>query len=61
MMDSWKLSLEGTSSSLVGSLIISRKAVVDRTERTLNFRKSDRECLAMGRNGKYGRQSHMSF
>lgn len=61
MMDSWKLSLEGTSSSLVGSLIISRKAVVDRTERTLNFRKSDRECLATGRNGKHGRQSHMSF
>lgn len=40
MMESWKLSMEGMSSSLVGSLIISRKAVVDGIERILNFRES---------------------
>lgn len=39
-MESWKLSMGGMSSSLVGSLIISRKAVVDRIERILNFRES---------------------
>lgn len=40
MMESWELSMERTSSSLVGSLVISRKAVVDRIERVLNFRES---------------------
>lgn len=39
-MENWKLSMEGMSSLLVGSLVISRKAVVDRIERILNFRES---------------------
>lgn len=59
-MENWKLSMERTSLSLVGSLIISRKAVVG-SERVLNFRGSDGECLAMGINGESNRQSHMKF
>lgn len=41
-------------------MIISRKAVVDRIERILNFRESHGECLATGENGESDGQSHIS-
>lgn len=41
-------------------MIISRKAVVDRIERILNFRESHGECLATGGNGESDGQSHIS-